>query len=64
MEKKHMHNTEIVNALAEKYSFSPRYIRMILDNDRTPIFQDRIIAEYRRLYNDMQTLLRNNKDLG
>lgn len=45
--KKEKHNTEVVSRIAEKYGFTPRYIRQILDDDRKPTFADKIKTEYK-----------------
>jgi hypothetical protein len=54
-------NTSALNALATKYSFSSRYIKQCITGDRTPIFADRIKAEYIELKNNLDNLLKNDK---
>lgn len=54
-------NTSALNALAIKYSFSNRYIKQCIVGDRTPIFADRIKAEYIELKNNLDNLLNNDK---
>lgn len=54
-------NTSALNALAIKYSFSTRYIKQCITGDRTPIFADRIKAEYLELKNNLDNLLNNDK---
>ena len=52
-------NTTVLNALAKKYSFTPRYIKQIIIGDRTPIFSDRIISEYNSLKSEVSNILNN-----
>lgn len=59
IEKKDTLNPEVINALAKKYGFSPRYIKMIVLNERTPVFQDRIIAEYREMSKKITDILKD-----
>jgi hypothetical protein len=54
-------NTSALNALAKKYSFTSRYIKMTISGDRTPIFADRIKAEYLELKTNLDNLLNNDK---
>ena len=54
-------NTSALKALATKYSFSTRYIKQCISGDRTPIFADRIKAEYLELKNNLDNLLNNDK---
>ena len=54
-------NTSVLNALAKKYDFSTRYIKQIINNERSPIFNDRIKKEYEQLDNEMKALLNNQK---
>ncbi|MFV7234254.1 hypothetical protein [Flavobacterium sp. ZB4R12] len=54
-------NTSALKALATKYSFSTRYIKQCITGDRTPIFADRIKAEYIELKNNLDNLLNNDK---
>jgi hypothetical protein len=54
-------NTEVINALAKNYNFSKRYIKQIISGDRTPIFQDRIIVEYRSMCKEVDTILNQTK---
>jgi mevalonate pyrophosphate decarboxylase len=52
-------NVSVIKALATKYDFSTRYIKQIINNDRSPIFNDRIKKEYEQLDNEMKALLNN-----
>lgn len=52
-------NTNVLNALAEKYSFSKRYIKMCINDERTPTFADRIKAEYKKMCKDVTNILNN-----
>jgi hypothetical protein len=54
-------NTEVLKALALKYDFSTRYIKQCITGERTPIFADRIKAEYNELVKELNKLLNNNK---
>lgn len=54
-------NTSALNALAQKYSFSPRYIKQCINGDRTPIFADRIKTEYATLIKELDNILKNDK---
>ncbi len=54
-------NTSVLNALSKKYSFTPRYIKQIVAGDRTPIFSDRIKAEYNSLKIEVNNILTNDK---
>lgn len=54
-------NTSVLNALATKYSFTPRYIKQCITGERTPIFADRIKAEYIELNNNLKNILNNEK---
>jgi hypothetical protein len=54
-------NTNAINALATKYNFSKRYIKQCINGDRTPIFADRIKAEYTALKEQLDDLLNNDK---
>jgi len=53
-------NTSALNALAEKYSFSARYIKQCITGERTPIFADRIKSEYNTLKKELNNLLNND----
>lgn len=55
-------NTSALNALAKKYSFSTRYIKQCITGDRTPIFADRIKAEYIEIKKNIDNIL-NDKNL-
>ena len=57
------YNFVAVNSLAQKYGFSARYIRDILSDNRTPIFSDRIKAEYQTLDNQIKQTIDNNKTI-
>lgn len=48
--------------MAKKYTFTTRYIKQILADERTPIFADRIKAEYKKLDKEMTNIL-NNEEL-
>lgn len=50
-------NTEVISALAANYNFSKRYIKQCITGERTPIFQDRIIAEYKSKCKEMKAVL-------
>lgn len=50
-------NTEVISALATNYNFSKRYIKQIISGERTPVFQDRIIAEYKSKCKEMKSIL-------
>ncbi|MBF2708947.1 hypothetical protein [Flavobacterium soyangense] len=54
-------NTSALNALATKYSFTSRYIKQCITGERTPIFADRIKAEYIELKKNLDNLLNNDK---
>ncbi|MBF2710060.1 hypothetical protein [Flavobacterium soyangense] len=54
-------NTSALNALATKYSFTSRYIKQCITGERTPIFADRIKAEYLELKKNLNNLLNNDK---
>jgi hypothetical protein len=54
-------NTSAIKALADKYGFSKRYIKQCINGDRTPIFADRIKAEYIALKTELDNLLNNDK---
>lgn len=54
-------NPAAINALAAKYCFTKRYIKQILAGDRTPIFADRIQAEYKDIKNKLENILSNDK---
>lgn len=54
-------NVTVLNALATKYSFSPRYIKQCITGDRTPIFADRIKDEYKDLVKEIDKVLKNDK---
>lgn len=53
-------NTSALNALAKKYSFTPRYIKQCITGDRTPIFADRIKSEYATLKAELDNILNND----
>lgn len=50
-------NTEVISALAKNYNFSKRYIKQCITGERTPVFQDRIIKEYKEKCNKMKSIL-------
>lgn len=54
-------NTEVLNALAKKYDFHSRYIKQMITGERTPIFADRIKAEYIAMEKEVKSILNNNK---
>ena len=54
-------NTDVLNALASKYDFHSRYIKQMILGERTPIFADRIKAEYKEMDKQMTALLNNDK---
>ena len=54
-------NVSVLNALAAKYDFSQRYIKQCITGDRTPIFADRIKAEYRSLVKGIEDVLSNDE---
>ena len=54
-------NTSALNALAKKYDFSTRYIKQCICGERTPIFADRIKAEYVTLKNELDNILNNDQ---
>lgn len=56
------YNSSVINAMAKKYTFTPRYIKQILADERTPIFADRIKSEYKKLDKEMTNIL-NNEEL-
>lgn len=60
IEKKHNLNVTVINSLAMKYGFSARYIKMIVLKERTPVFQDRIIAEYRAMSKKITDILKDD----
>lgn len=57
------YNTTVLNALAAKYTFTTRYIRAILDGDRTPAFSDKIKEEYKAQVKAMQEIINTNKNI-
>lgn len=54
-------NTSVLNAIAKKYGFTSRYIKQIVIGDRTPIFSDRIKAEYKKMTNDLNIILNDSR---
>lgn len=52
-------NSKVVNSLAVKYDFTARYIKLILNNERTPIFCDEIKSEYKLLLKEINAILNN-----
>jgi hypothetical protein len=60
--KPRKHNTMAINSLAVKYGFSKRYITEIIENNRTPVFADKIKADYKALDAQMSELL-NKQEL-
>ena len=54
-------NVSALNALAVKYSFTTRYIKQCITGDRTPIFADRIKAEYKTLVKELEDVLNNDQ---
>jgi hypothetical protein len=54
-------NTSALKSLATKYDFSTRYIKQCITGERTPIFADRIKAEYLALKTELDNLLNNDK---
>lgn len=55
------YNAEVIKALAGKYDFSEKYIRQMLNNERAPIFADRIKKEYKELCKSVTTVLKNEQ---
>lgn len=60
IKKKHQLNVEVINTLAKKYSFSAKYIKMIVLGERTPVFQDRIVSEYREMNKKINDILKDD----
>ncbi len=42
------YNIDVLKAVASKYSFTTRYIRQILENERSPGFADQVKADYKQ----------------
>lgn len=55
------YNVEVINALAKKYDFSTKYIKQMLNDERTPVFQDRIKQEYKQMCQSVENILNNDK---
>lgn len=60
--KRNSFDTRVVSLLAIKHNFSTRYIKQILTGDRTPVFSDFIIKEYKQLYKAIENEI--NKKLN
>ena len=57
---KKTYNTEVVKALAYKYEVTPRYIRYCLSGDRTPVYADELIAEYKKKLEQVEKALKSD----
>ena len=55
------YNVDVINALAKKYDFSAKYIKQMLNDERTPIFQDRIKSEYKEMCKSVNEVLNSDK---
>ncbi len=53
-------NSKVVNSLAVKYDFTTRYIKLILNDERTPIICDEIKSEYKLLLKEINAILNIN----
>ena len=50
-------NSKVVNSLAVRYDFTTRYIKLILNDERTPVFCDEIKLEYKLLLKEINAIL-------
>ena len=57
---KKTYNTEVVKALACKYKVTPRYIRYCLSGDRTPLYADELITEYKKKVEQVEKALKSD----
>ena len=53
-------NSKVVNSLAVRYHFTTRYIKLILNDERTPVFCDEIKSEYKLLLKEINAILNSN----
>ncbi|SDE08602.1 hypothetical protein [Riemerella columbipharyngis] len=53
-QKRAKHNAIAVNKVAEKYGFTPRYVRMCLKGDHKGIMPDNIIKDYKMLCREFE----------
>lgn len=57
------YDKEIIAELAEKYDFTARYIRQILNDDRTPLFSDTVKSDYETLKKQKDLATETRKQL-
>ena len=53
-------DSKVVNSLAVKYDFTTRHIKLILNDERTPIVCDEIKSEYKLLLKEINAILNIN----
>jgi hypothetical protein len=58
---KKTYNTGVVKALACKYKVTPRYIRYCLNGDRTPVYADELIADYKKKLEQVEKALKSDQ---
>lgn len=58
-QKRTKHNALAVNKVAEKYGFTPRYVRMCLKGDHKGPMPDNIIKDYKRLCREFEKVTEN-----
>lgn len=54
-------NATLVNALANKYQISPRYVRYCLKGERSPTFADEIKNDYKKLITKIESVFEAEK---
>lgn len=49
IQKRNNYNTEILNATAKYFSYTPRYVRKCLRGDAQGIMPDKVVKKYKEL---------------